>query len=133
VTKEGVERALYTVRERARTWVEAADMLDYFFRDEPVMDDKAKAKFLVKDAAPRLRGFRDALAGAAGWTEAELEAAANAFLAASNLQIKDVAQSARVALTGRSASPGLYQVLHVLGREASLARLSRGAEVADAS
>lgn len=133
VTKEAVLAALYTVRERARTYVEAADMLDYFFRDTPVMDEKAQKKFLVKDAAARLRGFRDALAGAAEWTEAALEAAANAHLEAAGLQIKDVAQPARVALTGRTASPGLYQVLFVLGRDASLARLSRGAELADAS
>ncbi|MBX3260158.1 MAG: glutamate--tRNA ligase [Labilithrix sp.] len=133
VTKEAVTRALYTVRERARTFVEAADMLDYFFRDAPVMDEKAQKKFLVKDAAARLRGLRDALAGADEWTEAALEARANAHLEAAGLQIKDVAQPARVALTGRSASPGLYQVLFVLGRDASLARLSRGAEIADAS
>lgn len=132
VAKEGVERALYTVRERARTFVEAADMLDYFFRSEPVMDEKAKTKFLVKDAAPRLRGFRDALTGASEWTEAELEAKANAHLEKSGLQMKDVAQPARVALTGRTASPGLFQVLFVLGREASLARLGRAIEIADA-
>jgi glutamyl-tRNA synthetase len=133
VTKEAVERALYTVRERARTFIEAADMLDYFFRDAPVMDEKAKTKFLVKDAVPRLRGFHDALAGASAWTEADLEAATNAYLEASSLQMKDVAQSARVALTGRSASPGLFQVLFVLGKDVSLARLSRAAELADAS
>jgi glutamyl-tRNA synthetase len=132
-SREAVERALYTIRERARTYVEAADMLDYFFRPEPVMDEKAKSKFLVKDAAARLLGFRDALAGSSSWTEADLEAAANGYLASSGLQIKDVAQPARVALTGRSASPGLYQVLFVLGRDASLARLSRGAEIAEAS
>jgi glutamyl-tRNA synthetase len=131
--KEAVERALYTIRERARTFVEAADMLDYFFRDEPVMDEKAKAKFLVKDAAQRLRGFRDALAEASEWTEAALEARANTYFEQTGLQMKDVAQPARVALTGRTASPGLFQVLYVLGREASLARLSRGAEIAGAS
>ncbi|MBX3211656.1 MAG: glutamate--tRNA ligase [Labilithrix sp.] len=133
VTEEAVARALFTVRERARTFVEAADMLDYFFREAPVMDEKAQKKFLVKDAAARLRGFRDALAGADAWTEAALEAKANAHLEAAGLQIKDVAQPARVALTGRSASPSLYQVLFVLGRDASLARLSRGAEIADAA
>ena len=133
VKKEDVDRALYTIRERARTFVEAADMLDYFFRAEPVMDEKAQKKFLVKDAAQRLRDFRDALAASGEWTEAALEAAANAHLEKAGLQIKDVAQPARVALTGRSASPGLYQVIFVLGREASLARLSRGAEIADAS
>jgi glutamyl-tRNA synthetase len=129
---ESVERAIFAVRERARTFVEAADMLDYFFRPAPVIDDKAKAKFLVKDAASRLRGLRDALAEAAEWTEAALEEKANAFLARAGIQMKDVAQSARVALTGRTASPGLFQVLFVLGRDASLGRLARGAEIADA-
>ncbi len=130
VTKEGVERAIYTIRERARTFIEAADMLDYFFRAEPVMDEKAKSKFLVADAAPRLRDLRAALEGASAWTEADLETAANAYLEKSGLQMKDVAQAARVALTGRSASPGLFQVLFVLGRDASLARLDRGVELA---
>jgi glutamyl-tRNA synthetase len=124
VTKEAVLRALFAIRERARTFVEAADMLDYFFRDEPVMDDKAKEKFLTRESSPRLAAFRDALATSAEWSEAELEAVTNAFLAAQNLQIKDVAQPARVALTGRTASPSLFQVLFLLGRETSLARLS---------
>jgi glutamyl-tRNA synthetase len=133
VTKEAVLRALYTVRERARTFVDAADMLDYFFRDAPVMDEKAQKKLLVKAAAPRLRELGVALAEPGEWTEVALEARTNAYLERAGLQIKDVAQPARVALTGRSASPGLYQVLFVLGREASLARLSRGADLAEAS
>jgi glutamyl-tRNA synthetase len=133
VAPADAKRTLFTIRERARTFVEAADMLDYFFRDAPVMDEKAKTKFLVKDASPRLKGFRDALAGASEWTEPTLEAAANAYLASANLQMKDVAQAARVALTGRTASPGLFQVLSVLGRDASLARLDRAVATADAT
>jgi len=133
VENAAVERALYTVRDRARTFVEAADMLDYFFRTELVFDEKAKTKFLVKDAVPKLRGFHDALAGASAWTEADLEAAATTHLEKTGLQMKDVAQSARVALSGRSASPGLFQVLFVLGRDVSLARLARAADLADAS
>ncbi len=133
VDKPAVEKAIYTVRERARTFVEAADMLDYFFRAEPVFDDKAVKKFLVKDAAPRLRDFKEALGASSEWSEAALEAATNAYLEKSGLQIKDVAQSARVALTGRSASPGLFQVLFVLGRDVSLARLARAAEMAESS
>lgn len=131
-SRDDVKRALYTIRERARTFVEAADMLDYYFRPEPKLDEKAKAKFLVKENAPRLRGLHDALAKVADWTEASTEAAMNAFLAEQGLQIKDVAQPARVALTGRTASPGLFQVLFVLGRDVSLKRLSRAAQLAEA-
>ena len=131
ITPEKVKRALYTIRERATTFVQAADMLDPFFREPPLIDAKAAEKFLVKDAAPRVIGFRDALAKSSEWTEAALEASVNAWLAESGLEMKAVGQPVRVALMGRTASPGLYQVLFVLGREVSLARLTRAAEMAD--
>ena len=118
--------ALATVRERSRTFVEAAEGVDFYFRAEPVVDEAAATKFLVPQAAERIEGLAKAVAGAASWDAKTLEAAVHAWLEASGLQIKDVAQAARVALTGRSASPGLFEVLEVLGREASLARLERG-------
>ncbi|HEY0788939.1 MAG TPA: glutamate--tRNA ligase, partial [Thermoanaerobaculia bacterium] len=125
-----VKRALYTIRERATSFVQAADMLDPFFREPPVMDEKASEKFLVKDAAPKLTGFHDAIAKSADWTEADLEAKVTAWLTEAGLEMKAIGQPVRVALTGRTASPGLYQVLYVLGRERSLARLIRAAETA---
>lgn len=131
VDAAAVKRALYTIRERATTFVQAAEMLDPFFREPPVMDEKAVEKFLVKDAAPRITGFRDALAKASEWSEAALEASVNAWLAESGLEMKVVGQPVRVALTGRTASPSLFQVLFVLGRDVSLARLTRAAETAD--
>jgi glutamyl-tRNA synthetase len=131
VTSADVGAALYTIRERAESFVQAAEILDPFFRDPPAMDDKAVRKFLGKDAAPRLRGLRDALANATDWSEAALEACATAWLAASGLELKDIGQPSRVALTGRTASPGLYQVLFVLGRDRALARLSSAADTAD--
>jgi glutamyl-tRNA synthetase len=117
-----VERALYTIRDRATTLLDAADKLDYYFRSPPNFDEKARSKFLVPSAVGNLTGFRAALA-AGEWEEAAMEARVHAFLEAASLQIKDVAQAARVAVTGRSASPGLYQVLYVLGRDESLKRL----------
>jgi len=131
VDAASVKRALYMIRERATTFPEAASMLDPFFREPPVMDEKASTKFLVKDAAERLRAFRDALGKATEWTEAALEAATNTWLAASGLEMKAIGQPVRVALTGRTASPGLFQVLFVLGRDRALARLGRAAELAD--
>ena len=130
--REKVKGAIYTIRERSRTFVEAAEALDFFFRDAPVMDDKASEKFLVAASAPRLRELADMLEVVDPWTEALLEERTNAWLAEKGLAIKDVAQPARVALTGRSASPGLFEVLSVLGRDASLARLRRGAQIAEA-
>jgi glutamyl-tRNA synthetase len=61
------------------------------------------------------------------WTPAAMEAAFKAWVESQGLKLKDVAQPLRVALTGRTASPGLFEVMQVLGRERSLSRIKRAA------
>jgi glutamyl-tRNA synthetase len=126
-----VRAALPSIRDRAHTFVEAADLLDFFLRDEPVMDAKAADKALVPAAAKVLRGLADELAKATAWSEPALDEAIKGWATAQGLAFKDVAGPARVALTGRGASPALHQVMAVLGREASLSRLARGASRAE--
>ena len=123
-----VSAALPLLRDRAQTLAEAATMLDYVFRDPPELDEKAATKFLVADASPRLRALREAFASSPTWEAAPLEEKMQAFLTEHGLTIKDVAQAARVALTGRSASPGLFDVMVLLGRDRSLARLDAAAD-----
>jgi glutamyl-tRNA synthetase len=125
-------KAIPAVRERARTYVEAADALDPYFRDPPAMDAKASEKFLVKANAEPLRALAAAVDPVEPWTEKAIEEAVNAWLAATGLAIKDVAQPARVALTGRTASPGLFQVMEVLGKQRTRARLAKAADSAEA-
>jgi glutamyl-tRNA synthetase len=129
-----VRAALPLVRPRAQSFVEAADALDYFFREPPAYDEKAVKKFLVPDKAARLADLRAVIAAAPDFRAPALEAAVNAWLAEQKIELKDVAQPARVAVTGRSASPGLFEVIEILGRERTLARLDRAvAMVAAAS
>jgi glutamyl-tRNA synthetase len=137
-TQDAVEKLVPLIRERAHTFVEAADALDYFFRTEPVTDEKAAAKFLVPTASQPLRDLAGVLADLGAWTGGRgewnlvnLKEALDAWLLDKKLTMKDVAQPARVALTGRTASPGLHEVLVGLGREVSLARLERGATRAE--
>jgi glutamyl-tRNA synthetase len=125
-----VAKSIPMIRERATTLVDAADRLDFVFRDPPAMDEKAVAKFLVAANAPHLTAFADVLEKVEAWEEKTLEAAVNAWLAEKGLNIKDVAQPARVALTGRTASPGLFEVVAVLGRARTLARLRAAAALA---
>jgi glutamyl-tRNA synthetase len=63
----------------------------------------------------------------------ELDAAAGAFLRERSLELKDMAQPARVALTGRSASPGLFEVAELLGKERASLRLEAAADRAERS
>jgi glutamyl-tRNA synthetase len=121
-------RAIPTIRERARTLVEAAQTMAFFFRP-PEIEKKAKEKFLTAETAPRLAALVEILGSVAPWDETNLESTVGAWLTRENLSIKDVAQPARVAITGRAVSPGLYEVLAVLGKEESLRRLQRGIEL----
>jgi len=122
---EVVKRALPLIRERAQTFVEAAFALDYFFREPPERDPKAVQKFLTKDKAARLPAFRELVASIDDFGKATIESRVGAWLTEQGIELKDIAQPARVALTGRSASPGLYEVMELLGKERSLARLDR--------
>jgi glutamyl-tRNA synthetase len=125
--------AVPLVREKARTYVEAADALDFFFREPPAFEDKAVAKFLVAQNADRLDQLAALLADLGSFDVAAIEKAMHDWLEKNGLQIKDVAQPARVALTGRSASPGIYETLAVLGQSRSIARLRAGAQRARAA
>ena len=127
---EKVESALTMIRERARTFAEAAEAMDYFFREVPVLDAKAASKFLVPENADVLRGLAEAIGSAEPFTAKAIEEKMHTFMAERTLEIKHVAQPARVALTGRSASPGLYEVMELLGKEASVARLLAAAKAA---
>ncbi|HXX70309.1 MAG TPA: glutamate--tRNA ligase [Polyangiaceae bacterium] len=128
VDSDRIRAVVWLVRERATTFLDAADRLDFVFRDPPAFDEAAVAKFLVAANAARIRGLADAIAKVEPWTATALESAAQVWLQASGLAIKDVAQPARVALTGRTASPGLFEVMVALGRDRVLARLGSAAE-----
>ncbi len=130
IDEQKLDLAIPKIREKAKTYVEAAEQLDFFFRDELVFDEKAVAKFLVPTTATLLRDTA-AIVEKVEWSEAAIEAAFNAWLAEKNLQIKDVAQPARVALSGRTVSPNIYETIFILGRETSVKRLREGAARAE--
>lgn len=119
--------AIPGIRDRARTLVDAAHDLDFYFREPPEQDEKAVSKFLTPESKPRLAAIGALFKAHADWTPASLEAAFKGWVESQGLQLKDVAQPLRVALTGRSASPPLFDVMQVLGRERSLARIQRAA------
>jgi glutamyl-tRNA synthetase len=127
IDREKVRAAIPMIRERATTFADAAERLDFVFREPPVIDGAAAEKFLVASSAPRLRELAAVVEKVEPWSAKAIEDAVHAWLASAGLQIKDVAQAARVALTGRTASPGLFDVIAALGRERAIARLSRGA------
>ncbi|MGC3997332.1 MAG: glutamate--tRNA ligase [Anaeromyxobacter sp.] len=109
-------------RERARTFGEYVAQFRYFYA--PIaLDPKAKDKFLTADAKPILQGLREAIAGMAALETAALEKLFQDAAAARGVGLGKIAQPARVALTGGTASPGMYDVIQILGKDETLKRL----------
>src|SRR5690606_33555743 len=118
-------RAMPFLKPRAVTFPDLADGAIYLLVDEPEMDEKAASKFLTAESVPHLGWLADAVTGVEPFTDAALSAKVEAAMEAAGLTMKQVAQPARVALTGRTKSPGLFEVMELLGREATLSRLER--------
>ena len=123
VDERKLHAVLPTIRPRAKTFVEAAESVDWLFSDAPNYDEKSKEKFLLGDKAKTLAPLLEFLAAAPNFVAAELEPAVKAWAEANGYGLGDVAQPARVALTGRTFSPGLFDVMELLGREVTLGRL----------
>ncbi|MBN9547928.1 MAG: glutamate--tRNA ligase [Alphaproteobacteria bacterium] len=116
--------AMPGLKERAKTLVELVDGAAFLFAERPLpLDDKA-AGLLNTEARAILRGAHGALSSVQGeWSAASAEASIRAFAQAGGYKLGAVAQPLRAALTGRSTSPGVFDVLAVLGRQESLARI----------
>ena len=119
-----------TLRERAKTLGELTDMAGFYLADEIVLDEKASAKFLKPEAAPLLQTITDRLDALPAWSLATIEAVFTDVMAQTGAKLGALAQPVRVAVTGGTVSPGIYEVLDVLGRERSLQRLRHAIEVA---
>jgi glutamyl-tRNA synthetase len=118
-----LRRAMPFLKVRAKSINELADSASFLFRTRPLDVDEAAAKLLEGDARQLLARARDALAAVEDWSVPALESAVRVVAEEAGLGLGKVAQPLRAALTGRTTSPGIFDVLALLGREESLARL----------
>jgi len=121
--RELLRRAMPFLKVRAKSINELADSASFLFRTRPLDVDEAAAKLLEGDARQLLARARDALAAVDDWSAPALESAVRIVAEEAQLGLGKVAQPLRAALTGRTTSPGIFDVLALLGREESLARL----------
>ena len=115
--------AVKTLQERSRTLVEMAEGAKIYYLDKISYDPEAQEKFLTADKQPVLECLVRHLDQAGNFSVEEIEAAFKGALAELDLKMGKVGPSVRVALTGVTQSPSLYEVMDVLGREESLRRL----------
>ena len=121
---EGLRRLVDLLRERSKTLVEMAQLARFYFVHDLTRDAKASAKFLRPEIAGALDELRAALADLPSWERGALESAFHAVIEKHGLQLGALAQPVRVAITGGTVSPPIFETLEVLGRERSIDRLA---------
>lgn len=123
--------AMPVVKVRAKNMIELAEGAQFLFETRPISLDEKAASLLDGDALALLAKAYDALKSQPEWELVPLEEGVKAVATEAGLGLGKIAQPLRAALTGRGTSPGIFDVLVLLGREESLARiedcLARGA------
>src|SRR6266581_2505752 len=123
-TRAQLLQAMPSLKERAKTLIELIDSAYFIFADRPLEIESKAAALLTPENRELIGRLRLALEAVTPWTAQTTEAAMRAFAESNNLKLGAVAQPLRVALTGRTTSPGIFDVLAVLGRDQCLARLA---------
>jgi glutamyl-tRNA synthetase len=118
-----LERAMPGLKERAKTLVELLDSAAFLFAKRPLVPDDQAKKLLDGAGRETLAALLPRLEVVSPWTPEALKASVRSFVEETGRKLGKTAQPLRAALTGRSTSPGIFEVLDVLGRDESLARI----------
>lgn len=118
-------RAVKTLQERAKTLIELAVSLRSYIAEDVTFDEKAKAKFLNDKSLPLLTDLKEALVELPDFSHSGLEPVFKAVVEKHGVKLGALAQPVRVAMTGGTESPGIYEVLEVLGKDKTLKRLKK--------
>ena len=120
---EVLERAMPQLKPRAKSVLDLAEGARFLFASRPLSLDPAAAVLLDADGIALVAQVRAAIAVCEDWTQAGLENAVRQVAARAGLGLGKIAQPLRAALTGTTTSPGIFDVLALLGREETLGRL----------
>lgn len=118
-----VKMGMSGLKDRAKNLIELSENAKIYAILRPLEMNEKAAQILDGDARQTLADIRSVLVSVDDWNEDNVHAAANALAEAKDLKLGKVAQPLRAALTGSNVSPGIFEVMAVLGREETLARL----------
>jgi glutamyl-tRNA synthetase len=115
--------AIPSLKERAKTLADLVSGALYLVAERPLKLDEKAAKLIDAEAKSLIGGLLPLLDAAPAWTAADLEAAVRTHAETTGAKLGKVAQPLRAALTGRTVSPPVFDVMAVLGRDEAIARL----------
>jgi glutamyl-tRNA synthetase len=123
VPNEWLVQLVVLVRERAKTLVEMVEWVKPYFGETVAWEEEAANKFLTHTNAPVLRKLLERFLSLPAFSKQTWEEEFKRLVEEEGMKMGQLAQPVRVALTGRTASPGLFDVMEVLGRDRTLSRL----------
>ncbi len=118
-------RAIKSLKERCRTLKELAHAMRYYLLDYVEIEPKAKEKYINAETIPILREITEQLEALEEFTQERIEKIFMDMVNEKGLKLGQVAQPVRVVMTGSTVSPGIYEVLEIVGKEKTLKRLRR--------
>jgi len=120
-----ISRVIPSLNQRAKTLVEMAEKSAFYFKKGVEFDDKAKTKFLTDEARHLLEKAIAGLSQLENFSSEEIELLFKKIVEEEDIKLGKLAQPVRVALTGTTVSPGIYDVILLLGKDETLARLKQ--------
>ena len=121
--KTTVLSALPELQPRAKTVLELIDLAQFIYASRPLAIDAAAAALLTADARAVLADMAETLRGLSEWSVPAIDGAMRALAETKGLKLGKLAQPLRAALTGRTVSPGIFEVMVLIGRDETMARL----------
>jgi glutamyl-tRNA synthetase len=125
---EWLAKAIDTLKERSKTLIELVASLRYYIAGEIEYEEKAKKKFLTEESRELLSELKEGLQVMSNFTEQEIEQLFRSIVEKHGTKLGKLAQPVRVALTGGTQSPGIFEVLDVMGKDKTIRRLEKAIE-----
>ncbi len=128
---EYLVKVVQTLVQRSKTLEEMALAATFYFSETIEYEEKAARKFLKPDNRQPLRLLMDAMSTIETFTEENLENAFKSVMDKTGLKLGKIAQPVRVALTGKTASPGIFEIIEIIGKDKVIRRLKHAVEFID--
>lgn len=122
---EYLDQVILTLNARSKTLDEMAESARFYYEDSISYEPAAADKFLKSEATEPLKLLIQKMGSAPDFSESALEPIFLSVMEATGLKLGKIAQPVRVALTGKTASPGIFEIMAILGKEKVLARLNQ--------